>query len=324
MWNQPIRVLPLLSVSLYIRKSLFLYYESSPPGKRQRSIGRSAEVTIPATVRSNTRTNEQQPHQQLQQPATQSIEKLKRKAVAELRKQGFTKLTNLLDGESVVQLRQMRADCESRCNSLLQKKGLSMKSICREHKNTYRDVQYRDGRTDLRDENLLARIVSNDNADFIVEEYLGGPISAVVAGYITAMPECQDQRWHADPDDISTEPTSVNVFIALEDVTEYNGPTELCMMSQEEMAGANNPAAEGRNLRHFVEVCEKDGKTKKVTLNSGEVLIFDTRCLHRGTANTTKKERPMAYAVVLKTQNQDTRMQLDGYITRGKPLEDKD
>jgi hypothetical protein len=31
----------------------------------------------------------------------------------------------------------------------------------------------------------------------------------------------------------------------------------------------------------------------------------------------------MAYAVVLKTQNQDTQVQLDGYITQGKPLEDK-
>ena len=282
-------------------------------------------------MRSNTRTYEQHLHQQRQQPATHK--NLMRKAVAELRKQGFTKLTNLLDSESVVQLRQMRAECESRCNSLLEKKGLSMESICVKYKNTYRDVQYRDGRTDLRDDNLLARIVSNDNAGSgahvlasIGEEYLylGGPVTAVVAGYITAMAECQDQRWHVDPSNISTEPTSVNIFIALEDVTENNGPTELCMMSQEEMAGANNPAAEGSNLSQFVKVCEANGKTKKVTLNSGEVLIFDARCLHRGAANTTAKERPMAYAVVLKTQNQDTQVQLDGYITRGKPLGDKD
>ena len=280
-------------------------------------------------MRSNTRTNEQHSHQQRQQPTTHK--KLIQKAVAELRKQGFTKLTKLLEGESVVQLRQMRADCESRWHNLLEKNGLSMESICSTHKNTYRDVQYRDGRTDLRDDNLLARFVSNDNAGSgahvlasIGEEYLGGPISAVVAGYITAMAGCQDQRWHVDPSDISTKPTSVNVFIALEDVTENNGPTELCIMSQEEMAGANNPAAEGRNLSQFVKLCEANGKTKKVTLNSGEVLIFDARCLHRGAANTTAKERPMAYAVVLKTQNQDTQVQLDGYITRGKPLEDKD
>jgi ectoine hydroxylase-related dioxygenase (phytanoyl-CoA dioxygenase family) len=278
-------------------------------------------------VRSNTRTNEQHSHQQHQQPATHT--KLLQKAVAELKKQGFTKLTNLLDGESVVQLRQMRAECESRCNILLEKNGLSMESICTKDKNTYRDVQYRDGRTDLRDKNLTARIVGNDGLGTLLlasicEQYLGGSISAVVAGYLTAMAECQDQRWHVDPFDITTNPTSTNVFIALEDVTEYNGPTELCMMSQEEMAGANNPAAVGQNLRQFVEVCEKNGKTKKVTLNSGEVLIFDTRCLHRGAANTTKKERPMAYAVVLKTQNHDTRVQLDGYITAGKPLEDKD
>ena len=95
-------------------------------------------------------------------------------------------------------------------------------------------------------------------------------------------------------------------------------------MSQQEMAGANNPAAEKRNLSRFVKLCEENGKTKKVTLNSGEVLIFDTRCLHRGAANTTRKERPIAYSVVLKTQNQDTQVQLDGYITQGKPLEDKD
>ena len=258
-----------------------------------------------------------------------------RTAVAELRKQGFTKLTNLVDSESVVQLRQMRADCESRCNSLLEKKGLSMESIYVKDKNTYRDVQYRDGRTDLRDDNLLARIVarivSNDNAGSgahvlasIGEEYLGGPVTAVVAGYITAMAGCQDQRWHVDPFNISNHPSSLNVFIALGDVTEKNGPTELCMMSQEEMAGANNPAAEGSNLSQFVKVCEANGKTKKVTLNSGEVLIFDTRCLHRGAANTTRKERPIAYAVVLKTQNQDTQVQLDDYITRGKPLGDKD
>ena len=280
-------------------------------------------------MRSNTRTNEQHSHQQRQQPATH--QKLRRKAVAELRKQGFTKLTNLLDNESVVQLRQMRADCESRYHVLLEKKGLSMESICSKDKNTYRDVQYRDGRIDLRDDNLLARFVSNNNAGSgahvlasIGEEYLGGPVSAVVAGYITAMAGCQDQRWHVDPFNVSNDPSSVNVFIALEDVTENNGPTELCMMSQEEMAGANNPAAEGRNLSRFVELWGANGKTKKVTLNSGEVLIFDARCLHRGAANTTNKGRPMAYAVFLKTQNQDTQVQLDGYIIPGKLLEDKD
>jgi len=280
-------------------------------------------------VRSNTRTNEQHSHQQRQQPATHK--KLRRKAVDELRSQGFTKLTDLLDGESVVQLRQMRADCESRYHILLEKKGLSMGSICSKDKNTYRDVQYRDGRTDLRDDNLLARIVNKAKAGSgahvlasIGEEYLGGPVSTVVAGYITAMAGCQDQRWHVDPYNVSEDPSSVNVFIAMEDVTENNGPTELCMMSQEEMAGANNPAAEKRNLSRFVKLCEENGKTKKVTLNSGEVLIFNTRCLHRGAANTTRKERPIAYSVVLKTQNQDTQVQLDGYITQGKPLEDKD
>jgi ectoine hydroxylase-related dioxygenase (phytanoyl-CoA dioxygenase family) len=127
-----------------------------------------------------------------------------------------------------------------------------------------------------------------------------------------------------DPYNVSEDPSSLNVFIAMEDVTENNGPTELCMMSQEEMAGANNPAAEKRNLSRFVKLWGANGKTKKVTLNSGEVLIFDARCLHRGAANTTRKERPIAYSVVLKTQNQDTQVQLDGYITQGKPLEDKD
>ena len=111
-----------------------------------------------------------------------------------------------------------------------------------------------------------------------------------------ALPECNTQEWHSDPYDITRDPSVLTVFIALDNVVEKNGPTEIISMNQKHLALKNpsyafiptNPIKYANKYRIRKEV---------MTMERGQILLFDPRCVHRGTSNKTKQRRKMCQMI---------------------------
>ena len=92
-------------------------------------------------------------------------------------------------------------------------------------------------------------------------------------GFVLSQPGAPGQMWHPDAE---TRVGLVNVFVPLVPLSEANGPTALAPCS-------HVPPRPG--CPHVV----------RPLLAAGEVLLFDWRTWHRGCANTSDADRPVAY-----------------------------
>ena len=92
-------------------------------------------------------------------------------------------------------------------------------------------------------------------------------------GYVLSMPGAPGQMWHPDCVD---RVGLVNVFVPLVPLSEANGPTALAL-------GSHRPPRPS---------CPR---VVRPLLNVGEVLLFDWRTWHRGCANSSPADRPVAY-----------------------------
>ncbi|CAB9501809.1 Phytanoyl-CoA dioxygenase (PhyH) [Seminavis robusta] len=114
----------------------------------------------------------------------------------------------------------------------------------------------------------------------------------VYAGWIFSFPDSKDQPWHQDgiPLFPSTEtvialPTyAINVFIPLDDATLETGPTEFVPFSHRQ-----TPA---QAMEHIEKSDNNDSDNNLVNPlpRRGDILIYDYRICHRGTANLDKKK----------------------------------
>lgn len=114
------------------------------------------------------------------------------------------------------------------------------------------------------------------------------------AGCVVSYPGAPDQHFHPD----GTATGLVNAFIALEPVTRDNGPTELRPGSHVWVESA----AWGPQPRWD----ERRGMTARPELGCGDMLLFDYRTYHRGTANRTDAPRPIGYLVYARSGVADT------------------
>lgn len=110
---------------------------------------------------------------------------------------------------------------------------------------------------------------------------------------VNALPRNRnDQQWHADPSDLTTEPSGVNVFIALQKIDATNGCTQVVDMTQRQM-GIDHPAFYEPNDRRGRQAFVRAATVHDITLLPGQVFMFDSRLLHRGSRNPSQNVRPI-------------------------------
>lgn len=112
----------------------------------------------------------------------------------------------------------------------------------------------------------------------VVERELGTDYQTY-AGALTSEPGSEDGEWHTDAytlfdqeTDATLPPFYLTLLIALDDVGEEDGPTEM----------------------------EVGGEKRLALMKAGDAVLFDGRVRHRGLANRSGKERRMLYVVFCK------------------------
>lgn len=100
------------------------------------------------------------------------------------------------------------------------------------------------------------------------------PAEVEAVGCVLSLPGAPCQAWHPDSEH---QVGLVNAFVPLVNLTEANGPTSLEL---------------GSHLRGQRSCWPP---TVSPLLAAGEVLLFDWRVWHRGSANLSDEERPVAY-----------------------------
>lgn len=142
----------------------------------------------------------------------------------------------------------------------------------------------------------------------LVAQVLGEDAVCCFQGIISSEPDSPDQEWHIDSphtEKTHTPANLINVLIALEDIDEIMGPTQVAVGTHKFSNHLSNPNLVSNEL---VYQCNK---TSPSTLQSsehpdtfqewssplarGSVLFFDDRLLHRGQANRSRKVRHVAY-----------------------------
>ncbi|KEP65976.1 UNVERIFIED_CONTAM: Phytanoyl-CoA dioxygenase (PhyH) superfamily protein [Hammondia hammondi] len=98
------------------------------------------------------------------------------------------------------------------------------------------------------------------------------------------------QPWHRD-----TSARSLTVLVPLCDLNEANGPTELLPRSH--ILCPSKPVGWKEKLdmwrAFFTELLCATGGSLRPTLKAGDILIYDSRVLHRGLGNATWHSRPV-------------------------------
>ena len=108
-----------------------------------------------------------------------------------------------------------------------------------------------------------------DQTDEIVVDHVG---------YVLSMPGAPGQVWHPDAVD---RVGLVNAFVPLVPLSDANGPTALAL-------GSHRPPRPA---------CPR---VVRPLLHVGEVLLFDWRTWHRGCANSSPADRPVAYVTYVR------------------------
>uniref|UniRef100_A0A6S7ZC74 Phytanoyl-CoA dioxygenase n=1 Tax=Aplanochytrium stocchinoi TaxID=215587 RepID=A0A6S7ZC74_9STRA len=115
---------------------------------------------------------------------------------------------------------------------------------------------------------------------------------------LVSFPEAEGMHWHQDGRHLSSarhlRAHAMNIFVALGDITEDMGPTEL------------RPASHflTRQLAKMMLMAKFQKKLHapvKPTLRSGDALIFDYRTLHCGTPNLSTTPRVMLELVYVRS-----------------------
>ncbi|PFH34341.1 Phytanoyl-CoA dioxygenase (PhyH) superfamily protein [Besnoitia besnoiti] len=107
---------------------------------------------------------------------------------------------------------------------------------------------------------------------------------------VDADPLAITQPWHRD-----TSAPGLTILVPLRDVTEANGPTELLPRSHH--LYPSQPQGMSERLAHwksfFTSLFCETGGSLRPALKAGDVLIYDSRTIHRGLGNSTWHSRPV-------------------------------
>lgn len=142
----------------------------------------------------------------------------------------------------------------------------------------------------------------------------------VELGAVTSQPGAAPQLWHADVDRAGPDEKAARifaVFVALHDVDEAMGPTEVLPgthgpafhtsaqlaagprgRSQRRPPGRRGPrSAAGLEPRHLAAAARRlaPRPPRRLTLRAGDAAVMDTGCFHRGGANLSDGRRTLLH-----------------------------
>lgn len=118
---------------------------------------------------------------------------------------------------------------------------------------------------------------------------------------VNADPLAHVQPWHRD-----NSHRGLTIFIPLVSIHPSNGPTELLPFSHTLCGDEEGSSTWFRWLRclpRFMRQVLAGGDTVRIQLQAGDVLVYDSRLLHRGQANETWQPRP---SLVLRYDYEET------------------
>ena len=226
-------------------------------------------------------------------------------------KDGFVFLPKLVDQELLSRFDSIMRPKVNRILDAVEEKELGIGSI-----NGYREVVQRSPkRFDIRFEEQDFESIWGAGGSVsdavpwikIVREVLGEECRPSFSGVVFSRSGAPAQQWHIDSPHESESfnpPHALNVFVALEDISEKAGPPEVAVGSH---MITNHLSNEHLNSKHLLyqtsleiipSYLTKAGeipKTRKSSMSAGDCLIFDDRILHRGLANHSGSDRWMAY-----------------------------
>jgi Phytanoyl-CoA dioxygenase (PhyH) len=142
----------------------------------------------------------------------------------------------------------------------------------------------------------------------VVRAILGEDCQVMLQGAVIALPHAPEQLWHIDGAHLFPEHPHhlpahcLNVFIPLVDLTEDNGPTQICPGSHFLTRSATRTfKASADNLTAI----QYTDRPVNLTAAAGSIFLFDYRLLHRGLANDSPRPRPILYLVIARPWYRD-------------------
>ncbi len=151
-------------------------------------------------------------------------------------------------------------------------------------------------------------LVNNEIFMPAIRAILGEDCRIMLQGVVISLPNAAEQPWHIDGEHLFIDHPGhlpahcINVFIPLEDISEENGPTQVCPGShfltksktRTFKASADNLAA-----------IEYSDTPLSFIAKAGSIFLFDYRLLHRGLPNTSSRARPILYLVIARQWYRD-------------------
>ncbi len=226
-------------------------------------------------------------------------------------KDGFVFLPKLVDQELLTRFDSIMRPKVNRVLDAVEEKELGIGSI-----NGYREVVQRSPkRFDIRFEEQDFESIWGTGGSVsdavpwikIVREVLGEECRPSFSGVVFSRPGAPAQQWHIDSPHESESfnpPHALNVFVALEDISEKAGPPEVAVGSHVITNHLSNGHLNSKHLLYqtsleiipsYLTKVGEIPKTRKSSMSAGDCLIFDDRILHRGLANHSGSDRWMAY-----------------------------
>ena len=226
-------------------------------------------------------------------------------------KDGFVFLPKLVDQELLSRFDSIMRPKVNRVLDAVEEKELGIGSI-----NGYREVVQRSPkRFDIRFEEQDFESIWGAGGSVsdavpwikIVREVLGEECRPSFSGVVFSRPGAPAQQWHIDSPHESESfnpPHALNVFVALEDISEKAGPPEVAVGSHVITNHLSNGHLNSKHLLYqtsleiipsYLTKAGEIPKTRKSSMSAGDCLIFDDRILHRGLANHSGSDRWMAY-----------------------------
>ena len=202
---------------------------------------------------------------------------------AQFNKNGYCFIPNVISGELLEKCKTTAASHLLKIRSALLQQKLNGNALSADFSEV---VERPGGRSDIRfleDVDPLTDTTILNSCIPTIEKILGGTgYKLCFSGLIVASPNSDAQGWHQDGPSLfnnsNLPPHCLNVLIPLCDVSSSNGATEFRIGSQ-----------------HCDAETSLNQSISQPELSQGSALLFDYRVWHRGGANTTTKDRIIAY-----------------------------
>jgi Phytanoyl-CoA dioxygenase (PhyH) len=154
-----------------------------------------------------------------------------------------------------------------------------------------------------------AILVDHEGLMPAVRAILGGECRIILQGAVISLPNAPEQHWHIDGPHLFTDhphhlPAHCpNVFIPLIDITEENGPTQICPWSH---VLTKSPTRTFKASADNLAAIHYTDPPVNLTAAAGSIFLLDYRLLHRGLANRSLRPRPILYLVIARPWYRDT------------------